>query len=214
MKKPKIAFLRKEYTKDSLNIEDVYENPLDQFNLWFSEALKQNIVEPNAMTLSTVDKSGSPSSRTVLLKDVDEKGFVFFTNYNSRKATQLENNPFASIVFLWLEMQKQVLIEGLVEKVSKNESDEYFDIRPRDSQIGAWASNQSSVIESREELEKRFREFEKEFTGKKISRPPHWGGFRLIPNRVEFWQGRENRLHDRILYTFEQGVWKINRLAP
>jgi pyridoxamine 5'-phosphate oxidase len=214
MKKPKIAFLRKEYTKDFLNIEDVYENPLDQFNLWFSEALKHNIIEPNAMTLSTVDKSGSPSSRTVLLKDVDDKGFVFFTNYNSRKATQLEINPFASIVFLWLEMQKQVLIEGLVEKVSENESDEYFDIRPRDSQIGAWASPQSSVIESREELEKRFREFEKEFTGKKISRPPHWGGFRLIPNRVEFWQGRENRLHDRILYTFEQGVWKINRLAP
>ncbi|MBS4012873.1 MAG: pyridoxamine 5'-phosphate oxidase [Bacteroidetes bacterium] len=212
--KDNISNLRKEYGKHSLDIKDVDKNPLKQFSTWFEQSLKSGVDEPNAMNIATVDQKGRPSSRTVLLKGVDESGFLFFTNYNSRKGNQINENPYASIVFLWLELQRQVIIEGRVEKISDSESDEYYNSRPFQSRIGAWASEQSKEIDSREELEQKFAELEKTFKDKNIPRPKYWGGYRLIPDRIEFWQGRESRLHDRIVYILENHNWKIKRLSP
>ncbi|MFO8068037.1 MAG: pyridoxamine 5'-phosphate oxidase [Bacteroidales bacterium] len=206
--------LRNEYTLGSLNIEDLSKDPLIQFKNWFEDALKLKVTEPNAMTISTIGADCKPSSRTVLLKGIDDDGFVFFTNYNSRKATQLMENPNAALTFLWPEIQRQAHVEGVVEKISAEESDIYFNSRPKNSRIGAWISPQSSVIESRKFLEEKFEEFKNTYSDKEIKRPQHWGGFRLIPQRIEFWQGRENRLHDRILYEKSGNTWKLCRLAP
>ncbi|MFW5793655.1 MAG: pyridoxamine 5'-phosphate oxidase [Bacteroidota bacterium] len=209
-----IAHLRKEYSRESFDIKDASNDPFKQFSLWFEQALNAEVNEPNAMILSTISNENKPASRTVLLKALDDKGFVFFTNYNSRKGIHLESNPAASLVFLWLELHKQIIVEGTAEKLSAEESDKYFAIRPRQSQIGAWASPQSQILENRQELENQFAFYDKKFAAKIIKRPEHWGGFRIIPNRIEFWQGRESRLHDRILYKREKSKWKIIRLAP
>jgi pyridoxamine 5'-phosphate oxidase len=205
---------RKEYVHSHLNEDEVLDDPLLQFHLWLEDALKSTIEEPNATVLATVSKNLQPSSRIVLLKKVDESGFSFFTNYNSKKASDLEENPKAALLFPWHDMERQVRIEGIVEKVSETESEEYFRHRPSGSRIGAWASPQSEVIPSRKHLEKLENDLRKQFDANSIPRPPHWGGFRLIPNLYEFWQGRENRLHDRIEYTLEKGTWVIKRLAP
>ena len=194
------------------NIVD--KDPFTQFSLWFNELLKSNVIEPNAMILATASAEGVPSARTVLLKKFDETGFVFFTNYESHKAKDLAANPNAEILFMWLELERQVRIRGKVEKVSSDESEEYFHSRPTNSQIGAWASNQSSVIPGREFLEEKFKETAEKYKDGKIPLPSFWGGFRLIPDEFEFWQGRESRLHDRISYRRKGNAWKIVRLSP
>lgn len=215
-KRKKLFELRRNYTHGGLSLYQVFPDPLSQFNLWFEQALFAGLTEPNAMTLATADREGSVSARIVLLKEIDDKGFVFYTNYNSQKARQLEENPRASLVFFWAELERQVRIEGVVSKVSDEESDEYFESRPRESQLGAWASDQSEIVQTREELFKNYRKLEKEFEGQQIPRPAHWGGYRLIPDRVEFWQGRPGRMHDRILYTLsnDRTAWEKQRLAP
>lgn len=209
-----IAALRREYTKDILKKEDLCQNPLEQFSIWFKEAQNAEALEPNAMSLSTVSPSGKPSSRIVLLKGISESRLKFFTNYKSEKARHLEQNPWVSINFFWAELERQVRIEGKVEKTTEEESDAYFESRPEGSKLGAWASPQSEIIESREMMEESHHTLEAEFKGKPVPRPPHWGGFNIIPERVEFWQGRASRLHDRFVYTLENGAWKIDRLAP
>jgi pyridoxamine 5'-phosphate oxidase len=208
-----IADIRKDYTLKSLSEEDVANNPFDQFAIWWNEAIASNIDEVNAMTLATVSKEFKPSARIVLLKDYDTNGFTFFTNYNSQKGEDLLQNPNATICFFWKELQRQVRIEGVVEKVSNEINDTYFNSRPEGSKLGAWASPQSKVIESRNVLIENEAKFKEQF-GNEIKRPPHWGGYRLIPNYLEFWQGRSNRLHDRICYKLENDSWKIERLAP
>ena len=189
-------------------------NPFQLFRQWYLEAVDSDISDPTIMSLATVGKEGRPSGRIVLLKDFDERGFVFYTNYMSRKARQLKDNPWASLVFHWHRLGRQVRIEGRTEKVSREESDSYFSTRPRGSQLGAWASDQSQVVDSRESLDRALHMRETEFTGKEIPRPPHWGGYRLVPDRLEFWISRENRMHDRILYLPENGEWTVQRLAP
>ena len=201
--------ISKELAKDK-----VFENPFNQFSLWFDEAKQFETFEPTAAVLSTIDKENHPSARTILLKDVNEKGFVFYTNYGSKKAKELTSNPNASLLFLWKELQRQVRIEGTTEKVSRKESEEYFHSRPRESQIGAWASAQSSVIPDRKSLDDKFEEYRKKFGEDEIPLPDFWGGYILVPNYFEFWQGRPNRLHDRICYKLENNNWKIFRLAP
>lgn len=192
---------------------DVDPNPFVQFHHWFEEAFAR-ITEANAMTLATASTEGAPSARMVLLKEFDERGFVFFTNYESRKGRELEANPVASLVFWWKELQRQVRIEGWVKKVESYESDRYFQSRPRGSRLGAWASPQSGIVSSREELDVRYREVESEYQGREIPRPPYWGGYRVVPKSIEFWQGRTNRLHDRLRYRREEGDWILERLAP
>lgn len=210
-----IADIRKEYMLQILNESEVHNNPISQFDNWWQHAIKSMIVEVNAMTLATATREGKPSARIVLLKEYDEKGFVFFTNYESHKGKELAANPQATIVFFWKELERQVRIEGMVEKVSNNESDLYFLSRPPGSQVGAWASPQSTVIVSREVIENNVIKYNKQFTEELIVRPSHWGGYRLKPSLIEFWQGRESRLHDRLQYTLqEDGSWKIERLAP
>lgn len=210
-----IADIRKDYKLRSLSEEDVAVNPFLQFTLWWNEAINAQIDEVNAMTLATASADGLPSARIVLLKGYDENGFVFFTNYDSYKAKQLAENPRACLVFFWKEVERQVRITGLIEKTSPQESDEYFNSRPEGSRIGAWTSPQSHPIPGREWLESRETDYTKEFKGKIISRPENWGGYRVKPVSVEFWQGRPSRLHDRIQYTLgEKGSWKIERLAP
>ncbi len=194
--------------------ESVSENPLEQFKIWMNDVIKANITEPTAMTVATAGKDGIPSARTVLLKDYNEKGFVFFTNYESLKASDLEENPRAAILFYWRNLQRQIRISGKVEKVSFKESEKYFKSRPIGSRIGAWASKQSSQIPNREYLEKLVKELEEKFKNDDVPLPPFWGGYRVIPEKFEFWQGRENRLHDRIIYLKEGADWKIARLAP
>ncbi|MDQ3073916.1 MAG: pyridoxamine 5'-phosphate oxidase [Bacteroidota bacterium] len=208
-----ITHLRKEYARASLDESTVNSNPIDQFILWFEEALNANVLEPNALSLATATTDGKPSSRIVLLKGVSESGFTFYTNYQSRKGQQISQNPYGAMTFLWLELERQVRIEGHIEKTTGDESDAYFAVRPRGSQVGAWISPQSQNI-SRNELEQVTGEMEERFRDQEIPRPPHWGGYRLMPTRIEFWQGRPNRLHDRILYTSDRDKWEISRLAP
>lgn len=209
-----IADIRKDYKLHSLDENDIAANPVEQFTRWWMEAVKSEITEVNAMTLSTATKDGKPSARIVLLKDYDEKGFVFFTNYNSHKGKELAENPYVALTFFWKEIERQVRIEGKVEKVSAEESDAYFFSRPQGSRVGAWASEQSVVIANRQLLEENVKRFTEEFKNS-IPRPPHWGGYRVMPLKIEFWQGRSNRLHDRIQYTkINKGSWKAERLAP
>ena len=210
----KIADIRKEYKLQTLQEASVAPNAIEQFGKWWNEAMKSEIDEVNAMTLATASPDGKPSARIVLLKGYDEKGFTFFTNYESNKAIELANNPQASIVFFWKELQRQIRIDGIVEKVSAAESDTYFASRPAGSRIGAWASPQSKSI-TREALENKYADYEKEFLEKDILRPTFWGGYRIKPQLIEFWQGRPNRLHDRIQYSLQKdNSWKIERLAP
>lgn len=214
MNKENYPHLPKEYPSRKFGEKDADPDPVNQFERWFKDVLNANLKEPNAMALATSTKSGKPSVRIVLLKSYDKKGFVFFTNYESRKGNELAKNPFGALVFWWGEFGRQVRIEGRVEKISRKESEEYFQSRPIESRISASASSQSRVIESRESLEKRYLEIRKQYEGKTVPCPPYWGGYRLIPQTFEFWQGWANRLHDRILYTWEEEGWKIERLAP
>lgn len=209
-----IAEIRKEYALLSLNEDDVEANPFDQFTKWWNEARASEILEVNAMTLATATKDGKPSARIVLLKDYDERGFVFFTNYESHKGKELALNANAALVFFWKEIERQIRIEGITEKIDPAESDAYFLSRPEGSRIGAWASPQSKVIENRSLLEESVVKIKDQFKNS-IPRPPHWGGYRVVPELIEFWQGRRNRLHDRILFTkTAHGSWKVERLAP
>lgn len=206
--------LKAKYQSKGLDEKTVSKDPFEQFEVWYKDILNSGIIEPSAMMLSTVSGTGAPSARTVLLKQNDKDGFVFYTNYGSKKAKELEQNPNASLLFLWKEVARQVRISGRIEKTTREESAEYFRIRPRESQLGAWASRQSSVLLNREELIIEYEKYEKEFEGKEIPLPQFWGGYRVIPNRIEFWQGRESRLHDRICYTKEGNEWVITRLSP
>ena len=208
-----IAQLRKNYTFGQLSETEVPPNPLNLFQLWFDQAVKAECPEPNSMTLATADTAGNPSARIVLLKGADEAGFTFFTNYESQKGKDLAARPHAALLFHWHELERQVRIKGMVERVSPTESDEYFHSRPAASRIGAWASPQSAEIPNREFLEEAEKRFAADFGGKP-PRPEHWGGYRLHPTEIEFWQGRPSRLHDRIHYHLEGAHWRIARLAP
>lgn len=222
----KLADLRQDYSLQSLDITDVANDPIEQFKKWFDEAVKSQILEPNAMILATATPDGKPSARVMLLKGIENQGFVFFTNYTSRKGSELTDNPHAALCFAWLELQRQVRIEGTLEKVDAADSDAYFQSRPVGSRIGAWASPQSQVIENRAVLEQREASYKEQFhvmatqeateggEEVEIPRPPHWGGYVLKPTTIEFWQGRSSRLHDRIRYVFDGGRWTIERLAP
>jgi pyridoxamine 5'-phosphate oxidase len=210
-----IADIRKDYQLQSLLESDIEKNPIDQFSTWWNQAIESQIDEVNAMTLATVDANHKPSARIVLLKDFDVNGFVFFTNYNSKKGLDMLSNKNVALVFFWKELERQVRIEGTVEKVSEDISDAYFNSRPESSRIGAWASPQSTVIPSREILETNFQNYQTEFEKKEINRPQHWGGYIVKPELIEFWQGRSSRLHDRIVYSKDGNEgWNINRLAP
>lgn len=209
-----IEQLRREYAREELLEEQVRKNPVDQFTAWFDQALLSEVVEPNAMSLATADKDGKPSVRIVLLKGFDREGFRFFSNYKSRKGRELDENPNASLCFFWPELERQVRLEGKVVKIGREESEDYFLKRPRLSQLGAWASNQSEEVTSREKLEERFEKLKQKFEGEEIPAPEYWGGYLLKPTAIEFWQGRRGRLHDRLLYEKEQGSWVIKRLSP
>ena len=206
--------LNLEYKLNKLSEETVHKNPFKQFGDWFNQVLKLELKEPTAMVLATADKKARPSARVVLMKEISSEGITFYTNYNSRKGEELKQNPSAALLFYWTELERQVRIEGNIKKVSRQESVKYFNSRPFGSRIAAWISEQSEIIPNREYLEKRFTELEKNFSDGKISLPPNWGGFRLFPNYFEFWQGKENRMHDRICYRKIKSKWKISRLAP
>ena len=210
-----IADIRREYARARLDEAHVSPDPVVEFDRWFSQAQEAKALEPNAMTLATATREGAPSARIVLLKGYDERGFVFFTDYRSQKGTELEQNPQASLVFFWPELERQVRITGTVERTSAQESEAYFRSRPRGSRLGAWVSHQSRVIPSRAQLESGLREVEERFPTDDVPLPPHWGGYRLRPEKVEFWQGREDRLHDRIRYLRKKnGGWQVERLSP
>ncbi|PSO51134.1 MAG: pyridoxamine 5'-phosphate oxidase [Cyanobacteria bacterium SW_9_44_58] len=210
-----VADLRRNYTRAGLNETEADPNPFIQFQTWFDQALSGELPEPNAMTLATATAEGKPDARIVLLKGFDEEGFVFYSNYNSQKGQQLAANPWAALVFWWAELERQVRIEGYVEKVSVEESEAYFASRPFDSQLGAWASPQSELISSRSVLEDNIAQLQHKYDGQKIPKPPHWGGYRLFPTEFEFWQGRPSRLHDRLRYRQQSdGSWVRERLAP
>jgi pyridoxamine 5'-phosphate oxidase len=211
----KAADLRASYHTDGLDESTIEKNPIKLFERWFNYAVKENILEPNAMTLATADEDGKPSARIVLLKDFDKNGFVFFTNYKSIKGIQLEQNPNAALVFWWGALARQIRIEGSVEKVSAEESDAYFNSRPRGNQLGAVVSNQSMVIQSHTKLEQDFEKLSQKYKDKKVERPEYWGGYRVKPNMIEFWQGRENRLHDRLRFIkTPKSNWQLERLSP
>lgn len=213
--KTDVAKLREDYTKASLDISDMMPKPMMQFSRWFEEAIKAEIVEPNAMILSTSDNHGGIDARTVLLKDYDDEGLVFYTNYMSDKATQLNDHSDCHLLFLWLDLERQIRIKGKAVKTTREQSAEYFESRPKGSQIGAWASPQSTEIPNRQYLEERVETYTKRFEGSDIIPiPDHWGGYKIIPYQMEFWQGRSSRLHDRMLYTQSGSLWKISRLAP
>ena len=210
-----ISHLRKEYTLAGLTEAEVDPNPIEQFKKWFNLAIEANLPEPTAMTLATATKTGKPSARVVLLKQFDEKGFVFFSNYKSRKGKELSENPNAALVFYWVGLERQVRILGSVAKVSQEESQKYFRTRPIGSQLAAWASKQSEVIASRKELERRVEKLSIEYQKVELSLPPNWGGYRVAPVEIEFWQGRPSRLHDRLRYSLKKNkTWKIERLSP
>lgn len=210
-----VADLRQNYTKAGLVRGEIAADPFVQFETWFNQAVEAQLPEPNAMTLATATPDGKPSARMVLLKGFDPRGFVFYTNYNSHKGHQLEANPQAALVFWWEALERQVRIEGSVAKIDNTESDAYFASRPHGSQLGAWASPQSQAVDSREVLEQNLQELEEKYRDREVPRPSHWGGFRVIPDRIEFWQGRPNRLHDRFNYCRDNaGIWQIERLAP
>lgn len=205
---------RRDYSKKTLDEANAKSSPFEQFEIWLTEAIENDLYEPNAMILATATKSGKPSARVVLLRGFDEQGFTFYTNYNSRKALEIEENPQVSLLFYWAEVERQVRIEGTMSRVSREVSDRYFASRPRESQIGAWTSPQSEIIESRDFLERKFAEMEEKWQTNKIERPPNWGGYTLRPDAFEFWQGRESRLHDRLFYKKTENGWEIERLAP
>lgn len=210
-----IAGFRHEYIGEGLRRADLAPDPIKQFDSWFAAAVAANIHDANAMALATATADGKPSARIVLLKDFDERGFVFYTNYASEKGRQLEQNPRAALVFYWMEVERQIRIEGTVKKVSREQSEHYFRTRLAGAQIGAWASHQSEVIDGRRVLDARLAEMTQRFAGGEIPLPPHWGGYRLAPETIEFWQGRANRLHDRFRYNRQpDGSWVIDRLAP
>ncbi|GAB3531817.1 pyridoxamine 5'-phosphate oxidase [Pontibacter brevis] len=210
-----LADIRTNYSRQALSESSVSKNPIDQFQVWLEEAIQSKVEEPTAMVLSTVSAAGRPSARVVLLKDVSAEGLTFFTNYDSRKGQELKERPFAAVTFFWPALERQVRIEGKVVKVAPETSDAYFHSRPKGSQIGAWASPQSKEIESREVIEKEDKKYTEQYAAADlIPRPPHWGGYQLQPDRLEFWQGRPNRLHDRIVYERQEEIWQIKRLAP
>ena len=209
-----MADLRKDYSLAGLSEKDLARDPFRQFEKWFQEAEAAKIIEPNAMTLCTSTREGRPSARTVLLKNIDGRGFVFFSNYESRKGRELHENPNAVIVFPWLALERQVIAEGTVAKVPREVSEAYFHSRPRASQLAAWVSQQSSIISGRSVLEDSMKMLEAKYAGQEVPLPPHWGGWRLLPETVEFWQGRRSRLHDRLRYRRDKDGWLIERLAP
>ena len=210
----KIADLRQEYMRAGLGEADADRDPIRQFERWFEDALRARLPLPNAMTLATVSAQGAPSARLVLLKGIENGGFTFYTNYRSRKARELEARGRACLVFLWSPLERQVRVDGTIERVSAEESDVYFASRPRDSQIAAWAAPQSSELPHRAALETRYAELSVKYEGQRVPRPPDWGGYRVVPNRVEFWQGRPKRLHDRLVYVKDEHGWTRTRLAP
>ena len=206
--------LRREYTRAGLHEADMDPDPIVQFRTWFENIIAADLHEPNAMILATATSDGRPSARTVLLKGYDERGFVFYTNYEGRKASELEANPACALLFYWGELERQVRIEGRAGRIPSEESDAYFASRPHGSRLGAWASEQSRPVGDRSVLEERLETLEEEYRDREIPRPPFWGGYRVEPHAIEFWQGRENRLHDRISYRRETGVWRLERLQP
>ncbi|MFA9374993.1 MAG: pyridoxamine 5'-phosphate oxidase [Poseidonibacter sp.] len=209
-----LSQLRRKYTTKGLKIKDLDSNPIKQFETWFKNAIDAKLLEPNAMSLATVGNDMMPSIRTVLLKTFDEQGFVFFTNYKSKKAEQIEQNPKAALLFTWLELERQIKIEGTIEKISTTDSLKYFLSRPKGSQIGAWVSHQSEIISSRSLLEQKFDEMKKKFVKGEVPFPSFWGGYIIKPIHIEFWQGGQDRLHDRFTYTLKDNNWEVSRLAP
>lgn len=210
-----VADLRQEYTRAGLRETDAAPDPIEQFRRWFEEALAAGLHEPNAMTLATATSDGRPAARVVLLKGFEERGFVFYTNYEGRKGRELEENPYCALVFYWGELERQVRIEGRASRISGEESDAYYRSRPLGSRLGAWVSEQSRPVGDRATLEERLRELEDEYEGREVPRPPFWGGYRVVPEEIEFWQGRENRLHDRLLYSRQSDEgWSMARLQP
>ncbi len=210
-----IGDLRHEYSRNGLSESELHADPIEQFRHWFEEALAAGIYEPNAMTLATATPDGRPSARMVLLKGFDSRGFTFYTNYESRKGGELLQNPWAALILFWVDLERQIRIEGHVELVSPAESDAYFASRPLESQLGAWASKQSQVLPDRETLQRRVEELRQEYTGREVPRPPFWGGLRVVPEIIEFWQGRPSRLHDRLRYRrSDVELWTIERLSP
>lgn len=206
--------IRRDFTLKTLDESDVLSDPMDMFEQWLNEAIIAKALEPNAMNLATATPDGKPSSRMILLKQIKPQGFVFFTNYDSKKAYQITLNKYCALTFVWNELERQVRIEGIVEKTSDAESDSYFEVRPVKSKLGAWASPQSRAIPDRKYLEELIKEYESKFKDKNIVRPQNWGGYIVKPYLIEFWQGRSNRLHDRIQYVLEDGAWEVERLAP